>query len=140
MVNRQETMGCVLLASRHHGLTEGIRGLLETSFKAVIMVGDEASLFESATRLPLALAVVDLSLSKGEGIDLLRRLHTACPQLKMIAISAHDETSVSQAVLAAGADGFVLKRSIATDLLCATDAVLKGQRYLSPATLKHQGQ
>lgn len=131
-------MDCVLLAGRHHGLTEGIRGLLETNFKAVLMVGDEASLFESLARLPVALAVVDLSLSRGEGIDLLRRLRSTCPQLKMIAMSAHDEFTVSQAALTAGADGFVLKRTIATDLLSAADAVLKGQHYVSPAVLRHQ--
>ena len=37
-----EAMGsCVLLADRHHGLSEGVRGLLETAFDYVYMVGDE---------------------------------------------------------------------------------------------------
>ena len=53
-----ETIDCVLLADRHHGLSEGVRSLLETTFKAVVMVADEVSLFESAKRLPVALAVV----------------------------------------------------------------------------------
>jgi len=35
---------CVLLADRHHGLTEGVRGLLETAFKTVVTEDDEASL------------------------------------------------------------------------------------------------
>jgi two-component system secretion response regulator SsrB len=128
--------GCVLLADRHHGLSEGIRGLLETTFKAVVMVADEASLFETATRLPLALAVVDLSLSQGDGLGLLRRLRSLCPKLKLIAISVHDEVTVSQSALKAGANGFVLKRAIATDLLSAVDAVLLGERYVSPAVLR----
>jgi len=54
-----EKKGCVLLADRHHALSEGVRSLLEPTFKAVIMVADEASLFESAKRLPAALAVVE---------------------------------------------------------------------------------
>ena len=57
-----------LLANRHHGLTEGVRGLLETTFDVVLMVADEVSLLESATRLPVDLAVVDFSLTRGEGI------------------------------------------------------------------------
>ena len=38
------TASCVLLADRHHSLTEGVRGLLETVFSTVFMVADEASL------------------------------------------------------------------------------------------------
>lgn len=128
---------CVLLADRHHGLSEGVRGLLESTFKAVVMVADEASLFESAKRLPVALAVVDLSLTQGGGIELVRRLHNLCPNLNVIAISIHDEACVSQAALDAGANGFVLKRSMATDLLPAVDVVMRGERYVSPAVLKH---
>ena len=131
-------MDCVLLAGRHHGLSEGVRGLLETAFNAVVMVADEVSLFESATRMQATLAVVDLSLARGEGIGLVRRLRALCPQLKLIVVSVHDEGSVSQSVLEAGANGFVLKRAIATDLLSAVDAVIAGERYLSPAVLKSQ--
>jgi DNA-binding NarL/FixJ family response regulator len=54
------------------------------------------------------------------------------PTMKMIIISVHDQSSVSRSVLEAGADGFVVKRTLATDLLAATDAVLAGQRYVSP--------
>jgi two-component system secretion response regulator SsrB len=121
-----------LLANRHDGLTEGVRGLLETTFDVVLMVADEISLFESVTRLPVDLAVVDFSLTRGEGIGLVRRLRARCLIMKLIVVSVHDEPSVSRSALEAGADGFVLKRAIATDLLPAVDAVLAGQRYISP--------
>jgi len=120
-----------LLANRHDGLTEGVRGLLETTFEVVLMVADEISLFESATRLPIDVAVVDLALTRGEGIALVRRLRDHCPIMKLIVVSVHDERA-SRLVLEAGANGFVLKRAIATDLLPAVDAVLAGQRYVSP--------
>jgi DNA-binding NarL/FixJ family response regulator len=48
------------------------------------------------------------------------------PQLKLIALSVHDEKSAELAAIEAGANGFVLKRSIATDLLPTIDAVLVG--------------
>ena len=57
----EQTINCVLLADRHHGLTEGVRGLLESSFDAVVMVADETSLFQSAEQLQPAVAIVDLS-------------------------------------------------------------------------------
>jgi two-component system nitrate/nitrite response regulator NarL len=125
---------CVLLADPHHGLSEGVRALLATTFETVVMVADEISLFESARRLQSDLAIVDLSLSRGDGLDMVRRLHDLFPQMKLIILSIYDQSSVGRSVLAAGADGFVAKRAIATDLLAAADAVLAGQQYVSPET------
>ena len=123
---------CVLLADPNHGLSEGVRGLLATTFQAVVMVADEVSLFESAARLQSDLAVIDLALARGNALDLVRRLRDRFPTMKMIIVSVYDQWSVSRSVLEAGANGFVVKRSIATDLLAATDAVLAGERYVSP--------
>jgi DNA-binding NarL/FixJ family response regulator len=120
-------LSCVLLADRHHGLTEGVRGLLETAFGTVVMVADEASLLDGAARLRPDLAVVDLSLARDSGLGWLRELRQRCPDLKVIVLSVHDEQSVGSAAMAAGADAFVLKRAIATDLLPAVDAVRRGQ-------------
>ena len=103
---------------------EGVRGLLETEFEAVVVVGDEVSLFESARQLHVALAVVDLSLQRGDGLGLVRRIRSQFPRLKLIALSVHEEKNAGLAVIEAGANGFVLKRSIATDLLPTIDVVL----------------
>jgi two-component system nitrate/nitrite response regulator NarL len=126
---------CVLLADSHHGMSEGVRRLLATTFETVVMVADEASLFESARRLQSDLAVVDLALSRGNGLELVRRLRGRFPDMKLIILSAHDQLSVSRSVMEAGANGFVVKRAIATDLLAATDAVLAGVQYVSPMPL-----
>jgi DNA-binding NarL/FixJ family response regulator len=129
---------CVLLADRHHGLTEGVRGLLETTFQAVVMVADEASLLESAERLQPLLAVVDFSLARHDNIRCLHELRARCPHLKLIVLSVHDEPAVREAALRAGADGFVLKRAIATDLVPAVDAVLAGESFLGGARPENQ--
>ena len=131
-----ENIKCVLLADRHHGLTEGVRGLLETMFEAVVMVADENSLFESAGRLQPTLAVVDLCLARGDSLRWLQRLRARCPELKIIVLSVHDEPSVCRSVMEAGADGFVLKRALATELLPAVDSVLAGQPYGFPIAPK----
>ena len=129
-------MRCVLLADANHGLTEGVRSLLATSFEAVVMVADEVlSLFESAGRLQSDLAVVDLALFRGKGLDMVRRLHRSFPAMKIIIISVHDGSSVKfDRCWMPCAHGFIVKRAIATDLLAATDAVMAGQRYVSPGT------
>jgi two-component system secretion response regulator SsrB len=116
-------LSCVLLADRHHGLTEGVRGLLETTFGTVVMVAEEASLLEAAGRLRPDVAVVDLSLAQDSGLGWLKALRQRCPDLKVIVLSVHDEQAVRRAAMGAGADAFVLKRAIATDLLAAVDLV-----------------
>jgi DNA-binding NarL/FixJ family response regulator len=68
--------------------------------------------------------VVDLSLSRGASLAWLSRLRASCPELRVIVLSVHDEPSVARAAKNAGADGFVLKRAIASELLPTVEAVL----------------
>jgi two-component system secretion response regulator SsrB len=129
----EEPLSCVLLADRHHALSEGVRGLLETAFGSVVMVADETSLVDAASRLLPDVAVVDLSLARERGLGWLRVIRERCPDLKIIVLSVHDEHSVRRAAMDAGADAFVLKREIATDLLAAVE-VVRGGRHAEPVT------
>ena len=110
--------------------------MLETTFDKVFMVADQGSLMEGAERLRPQVIVVDLSLAQGDSASFLRRLRERAPTAKLLLLSVHDEPTVTSSVLTAGADGVVLTRSIATDLLPAVDAILAGQRYVSPAVAK----
>jgi two-component system response regulator NreC len=116
---------CVLLANRHHGLSDGIRGLLETSFETVFMVTDEASLLEGAERLKPPVIILDLSLATGDLAGLLQRVRARSPDSRLLVLSTHDERTVAEAARTAGAHAVVLKRSIATDLLPAVDLLLE---------------
>ena len=122
----QHKASCVLLADRHHGVTEGVRGLLETLFDTVVMVADGPSLLESARRLQPEVAVVDISLTRDASLRWLTELRERVPDLKVIVLSVHDEPAVRRAAMDAGADGFVLKRSIATELLTTIESVSSG--------------
>ncbi len=122
-----------MLADRHHALTEGVRGLLETAFSTVFMVADEPSLIEGARHLRPTVIVADLSLARGDSLAFVRRLHEQAGGAKVLMLSVHDEPSVAQSVIAAGADGVVLKRALATDLLAAIEALLGGGSFMSPA-------
>ena len=128
---------CVLLADRNHRLSEGVRGLLETSFGGVFMVADQASLLDGAQRLSPALVAVDVSLAQGDIRSLIRSLHERAPQAKGLLLSVYDERSVVEAALAAGADGIVFKRALADDLLPAVDALLAGRRYVPSSSRSH---
>jgi DNA-binding NarL/FixJ family response regulator len=125
----KSNISSALLAEPHHGLAEGIRSLLGTMFDAVVMVADETSLIEAAERICPRLAVVDLGLVRPDVGGFMCRLRARCPGLKVVFLSAHDEPTVARSVLGAGADGIVVRRRIASDLIPAVEAVLRGERY-----------
>jgi two-component system secretion response regulator SsrB len=116
-------------------MSEGVRGLLASVFAAVVMVADEVSLLEGASRLESELAVVDTALSRGNILALIERLRMAFPHMKVLVLGTSDEPLLARRLIEAGAGGYVLKRVIATDLLPAIDAILKGETYTSLAVM-----
>lgn len=127
----------VVLADGHQNMLEGIRGLLETTFDTVLMVADDKSLLNTAAKLKADLVVADLSLPASNGVNMVRRFKDLFPDLKLIVMSIHDEPAAIKEVIAAGAEGFVLKRSVATDLIPAVHAVIKNRTYISPLARKN---
>jgi DNA-binding NarL/FixJ family response regulator len=125
--------GKVLLADNHQNMLEGVRNLLEDMFETVFMVADEASLMEAAEKLRPDLIVADLSLPVTKEINVVRRMKTAFPGIKLIILSIHDEQAAFGECIEAGADGIVLKRRAVNDLIPAVEAVLKGGTYVSPS-------
>ncbi len=124
------TGSCVLLADRHHGLSEGVRGLLESTFTSVFMVGDEDSLLDGAQRLQPQVVIVDLSFAAGDLDGLIGRVMKRSPASRVLVLTVFDEPSVADRVFRAGAHAVVLKRAIATDLLHAIDETLAGRRFV----------
>ena len=133
----------VLLADRHQNMLEGVRSLLETMFDAVVMVADEQSLLESVDKLNPDLVVVDLSLPTGSGENISRIITQHNPDLKVIALSVHDEAVVVEDAMENGVKGFVLKRSATTDLIPAVTDVMQNHIYVSSEIIhtgKHKHQ
>jgi DNA-binding NarL/FixJ family response regulator len=122
-------MATVLIVDRHHGLFQGIRGLLETTFSKVFLVTDKASLIEGAARLQPTVIVMDLFYAEGNLTDVVSELRHHAPAAKVLLLSVHDEPTVIASAMEAGADGLVVKRAIAMDLMPAIDAILVGKHY-----------
>jgi hypothetical protein len=96
-------MTCVLLGERHHSLSDGVRGLLKTTFSAVFMVADLASLAEGAARIQPMVIVVDLALADGDLPPPLKTLRERAPATKVLLLSVHDDPTVAATAFAAGA-------------------------------------
>jgi DNA-binding NarL/FixJ family response regulator len=80
---------------------------------------------------PHALEAVDLSLSSGSGLDLLKDLRIHSPEVAAIVLSMHDESLYAERALRAGARGYVMKRETTKKILAAIRRVLQGDVYIS---------
>lgn len=80
--------------------------------------------------------IVDVSLAQGDGIDLVREVRAQRSDLPMLVLSMHDETIYAERMLAAGANGYIMKEAAYEQLLTALRRVLDGGRYLSEAMEK----
>jgi len=77
------------------------------------------------------LVIVDIQLADSHGIDLIKDIHGRYPRIKMLVVSAFDESLYAERALRAGAHGYINKRELQDNILDALRTVLDGQRYLS---------
>jgi DNA-binding NarL/FixJ family response regulator len=77
------------------------------------------------------LVILDVSLPKTNGLELIKQLKAEKPNLPMLVISMHDETLYAERALRAGARGYVMKKEPSEKMLLAINRVLKGEIYVS---------
>ncbi len=111
----------------------GVHLLLKDRFEASVMVVDDRSLRDTVKNSQFDLVIADLSIPTSSGENVAKLLKKLSPELRVIILSVHDEPVVVQECLAAGAQGFVLKRAAINDLIPAVEAVLRGDTYVSPS-------
>jgi DNA-binding NarL/FixJ family response regulator len=125
----------VSLADDHPFVLMGIKSLIELEPRLAVVSasadGEQALAEILATRPDVA--IVDLSMPKLDGLKLMGRLKAQMPGLKLLALTVHEDDAYLHQVLRAGADGYLLKRSAAEELVRAIFAVSDGKRFIDPA-------
>jgi len=124
----------VLLVDDHELMREGLRAILERE-SDVEVVGEAASgraAMELARTLEPDVVVMDVAMKDSNGIEATRQLRSALPKLKVIALSSHSNSRYVNAMLDAGACGYVLKANAYDDLRRALAAAQQGKSYLCP--------
>lgn len=124
----------ILIADDHQLIREGIRSLLEEH--PDLEVAGEATNVPDLMTLVRAeswdLAILDLGMPGGEGLETVRRILAASPELPIIILSMHPEDQLAKRLLRAGVRGYVEKGAAADDLMIAVRRVLQGGRHVSP--------
>ncbi len=125
----------VFLVDDHEIVRRGVADLLDEPDLEI--VGEAASVAEALVRVPAAapdVAVLDVRLPDGTGVELCRELRSALPELRCLMLTSYaDDEALFEAILA-GASGFVLKQVLGTDLVTAVRTVGAGGSLLDPKT------
>lgn len=83
------------------------------------------------------LAIIDLSLKEGDGMDLVISILKTLPNLRILVVSAHDESLFAHRVLAAGARGYINKQEAPERLIEGIQTLLRDEFYFSEAVTKN---
>ena len=101
------------------------------------MAGTEQEGIELLKRESPDVAIVDLSLKEGDGMDLIKSAVKQNSSIKILVISAQDESLFAHRVLAAGAKGFINKQEAPAKLIDGIQAILSDEFFFSEAVTKH---
>jgi DNA-binding NarL/FixJ family response regulator len=125
----------ILLADDHVLVRQGFKMILSAQPDMQI-VGEAANgreAVEAGEKLQPDVVLMDVTMPELNGIEATRRLVTASPRTRVLALSMHKDAVYVREILRAGARGYLLKDSDDADLVAAVRSVAKGEGYLSPA-------
>jgi two-component system response regulator NreC len=124
----------VLLADDHAVLRAGLRALLEDEPDLVVVGeasrGDET--VERVKELRPDVAVVDISMPGGDGLEATRRIAALDAGTRVLVLTMHAEEEYVVPVIEAGASGYVTKTRADEDLIDAIRTVARGEVFLNP--------
>ncbi|QPD05270.1 MAG: DNA-binding response regulator [Candidatus Nitrospira kreftii] len=123
----------LLMADDHSIMLAGLRKLVEGTCEVIGAVEDGRALVEAAEQLRPDLILVDISMPLLNGMDAARQIKKSVPDVKLIFLTMHASPVFATEALQAGASGYLLKQSAASELPQAIETVLNGQVYLTPA-------
>lgn len=122
----------VLLADDHTFVLEGFKKLLEGHCELVGAVEDGRALIDAAVELQPQVVILDISMPRLNGIEAAKKLKKQSPEVKLIFVTMHAETVYVNEAFRAGASGYLLKQSAATELAQAVQSVMNGDFYVTP--------
>jgi two-component system response regulator NreC len=129
-----ETRHRILIADDHVLVRDGLKRLIndQEDMEVVAEAGEGAEAVRLAVSVRPSIALVDVSMPGWDGVKVAQTLSQACPYVRIIAVTRHNETSFVRRMMAAGARGYVLKQSSFGELARAIRDVAGGSEYIDP--------
>jgi DNA-binding NarL/FixJ family response regulator len=133
-VTKRHSPAKILIVDDHPSVREGLA--LRISLHSDLEVCGEADTEDGALALVKQmtpdLVLVDISLKSGHGIELIKRIRSLDPAIKMLVISGFQESLYAERAFRAGALGYLNKQESNEKMIEAIRTVLAGERFLSP--------
>lgn len=124
----------VFIVDDHELVRRGLRDLLGTADDLTV-IGEAATLAEALvgiTNDPPDVAVLDVRLPDGSGVELCREVRSTCPDTHCLMLTSYADDDALLAAVMAGASGFVLKQILGQNLVSAVRTVAAGGNLLDP--------
>jgi len=124
----------VLLCDDHPIVRAGLVAVIELEDDMIVAgeAADGEAAVLAAAELKPDVVVIDVNMPKLNGAEATERIKKATPEMKVLALTAHEDSHFVQMLMSAGASGYVLKRTAAQDLVRAIHAVARGDVYVDP--------
>lgn len=125
----------VFLADDHGIVRDGLKALVNSQPDMAVCgeAGDGETAVAAVHESHPDVVVMDVSLPRMDGGAATERLRRDCPEVRVLALTVHEDTGYLKRMLEAGAAGYVLKRSATESLIAGIRAVARGEQYLDPA-------
>jgi DNA-binding NarL/FixJ family response regulator len=124
----------VLLIDDHPFMRAGLAQLINAQSDLMVCgeAGNPSEAFRSLAKVKPALVLSDLTMPGRSGLEFIKDLKAAEPDLAVLVVSMHDEVVFAERALRAGARGYIMKEAGGENLLAAIRQVLRGEVYVSP--------
>lgn len=125
----------ILLAEDHRILREGLKRMIDEqrNMEVVGEANDGVEAWEKTCQLHPHVVLMDVSMPRMNGADATAKIRELCPDVKVIALTAHRASAYLNQMLKAGASGYVLKNTAFHELVDAIMTVAGGGRYIDQA-------
>jgi two-component system, NarL family, response regulator NreC len=125
----------VMIADDHAILRAGLKMLVnaQADMEVVSEAPDGEKAVQAARETKPDVALLDLTMPRVGGMKALQEMARSCRKTRVLVLTMHDDPAYLRSVLAAGASGYLLKRTVDAELLAAIRAVHRGGTYIDPS-------
>ena len=123
----------VMIADDHNMFVEGVESILYgiDNIQVVAKCYTGPEVFEKLATTPADVILLDINLPVMNGIEVCQKLNKEYPDVKVLALSMHNEESYVTEILKYGAQGYILKNTGKKELIHAIETIQNGQSYFS---------
>ncbi|MDP3879952.1 MAG: response regulator transcription factor [Dehalococcoidales bacterium] len=125
----------ILVVDDHALMREGIRALLglHEDIEIVGEASEGKEAFDKAIEMMPDVVIMDIAMPGMDGLEATRRIRKKNPTVKVLVLTQHDNKEYILSAIKAGADGYVPKKALGSELVTAVRTVHKGDSFLYPS-------